>query len=245
MQRGCDFLSRYFARLDAVRRQIIRKAVYPLLMLHIGVVLLSLPRYLKGNPDAIVDVAFQLGSFYLAGILIYLFAKVVSKLGTFSTTMDSFLGLVPLIGGIRRSLALSRFCTTYQMQLDAGVNVMDSLDAAGRASASARIRRGIRRSLPQIRAGQAVGQELAKTGALPTDLMRTLVIGEQTGTLDADLASASAQYEAKALRGIDAFGEWAPRIIYFAILGFLAWNVISAVRQSVGQLNEMMEGMSQ
>jgi len=241
--RGCDFLTRYYARLDAVQGQILRRALYPILMLHFGVVLLSLPKLFQGHSlgGVLRDIGLQLGVFYLFGVVAYLTVRAVIRMAGSSALLDRLLGMLPLFGGIRRSLALSRFCTTYQMQLDAAVNVMDSLDAAARASGSARISHAIRASLPEIRAGEAVGPQLAETGAFPTELVRSLVIGEQTGTLDADLLQAAADYEAKALRGIDAFGDWMPKIIYFIIVGFLAWNIISAAKSSTEQLNKLID----
>lgn len=243
LQRGCDFLHRYYARLDGVRRQIIRRSTYPLFMFHFGVLMLAIPRFFQENsPTEVVrDIACQLGAFYLLGVVVYVVSGIVIKLAVHSTTLDRALGMLPIFGGIRRSLALSRFCTTYQMQLDSGVNVMDSLDAAAKASASARISHGIRAILPAVRSGQTVGPELAKTDALPTELVRGLVIGEQTGQLDAELLRAANDYEAKALRGIETFGDWMPKIIYLVIVLFLAWNIISVAKSSTQQLNKLID----
>ncbi len=242
LQRGCEFLTRYYARLDAVRSQIIRRTIYPFLMFHFGVVMLAIPQFFGGNSPAHVvrQIGMELGSFYLLALVVFIVSRAVIRLAVHSRGLDVALGLLPLFGKIRRSLALARFCTTYQMQLDAGVNVMDSLDSAARASASARLVHEIRAILPEVRAGQSVGPELAKTGVFPSELVRSLVIGEQTGTLDAELLTAAADQEAKALRGIEAFGEWMPRLIYFAIVLFLAWNIISAARSSTDQLNQLL-----
>ena len=60
-------------------------------------------------------------------------------MGRTDPAIDWLLGRVPLVGKLRRNLALSRFCATYEMQLQAGINVYDSLRAAADASQSARI----------------------------------------------------------------------------------------------------------
>ncbi len=242
LQRGCEFLTRYYARLDAVRSQIVRRTIYPFLMFHIGVIMLSIPQLFSGDSRALVvrQIGMELGSFYLLTLVVYVVSRVVIRLAVHSRWLNRVLGLLPLFGKIRRSLALSRFCTTYQMQLDAGVNVMDSLDSAARASASACLVHEIRALLPKVRAGQAVGPELGKTGVFPLELVRSLVIGEQTGTLDAELLAAGADQEAKALRSLETFGEWIPRLIYFVIVLFLAWNIISAAKNSTDQLNQLL-----
>ncbi len=246
LQRGCEFLTRYYLRLDTVRSQIIHRTIYPFLMLHAGVVLLAIPDFFTGNSPALVlrKIAMQLGSFYLLALVVYVFSRLLIRVAVHSRLFDGLLGMLPIFGKIRRALALSRFCTTYQMQLDAGVNVMDSLDSAARASASARLLHAVRAILPEIRAGHAVGPELAKTGAFPSELGRSLVVGEQTGTLDAELLAAAADQEGKALRGIETFGEWMPRLIYFVIVLFLAWNIISAAKTSTQQLNQLIDSSS-
>lgn len=243
LQRGFEFLTRYYARLDSVWRQIIRRATYPLFMFHFGLIMLAIPKFFQGNGmgSVVSELVWQFGVFYLLGIAFYIGTKVLVRMAVHSLVLDRILGALPLFGNIRRSLALSRFCTTYHMQLDAGVNVMDSLDSAARASASARILSGIIGVLPAIRAGQTVGPELARIEVLPPTLVRGLVIGEQTGTLDAELARAANEYEAKALRGIETFGDWMPKIIYFIIVGFLAWGIISAAKSSTAQLNQLIE----
>ena len=244
LQRGCEFLARYYARFAAIRGQIIRKTIYPIFMLHFGIILLAIPKLFQGKPPSFVaiEIGMQLGSFYVFGLVIYLMARGIMKLAILSPTLDWFLGLFPLLGRLRNSLVLARFCTTYQMQLDAGVNVMDSLDAASKASASARLVQGIRKVLPEIRAGLPVAPELAKLAIFPTEFVRSLVIAEQTGTLDAELLRAAEEAEVKALQSIESFGDWMPKIIYLIIVLFLGWNIISGAKSSTNQLNQLLEG---
>ena len=65
-----------------------------------------------------------------------------------NAVLDRSLGLIPVIGGLRRDLALSRFSAAYDMQLEAGVNVLGALEASGRASASASYRDAVDKALP-------------------------------------------------------------------------------------------------
>ncbi len=243
LQRGCEFLERYYARLDAVRRQILRKSIYPVFMLHFGILILAIPALFRGGdlPSVVRTIVLQLGTFYFILGSVLVGTRTLVKMAVRSSALDRALGLLPLFGGIRRSLAVSRFCTTYQMQLDAAVNVMDSLGAAAGASGSALVSDGIHRALPGIRAGNAVGPEIAATGVLPQDVVRALVIGEKTGTLDRELLRVANDYEARALAGIETIGEWVPKLIYFTIVIFLAWGIVSAAKTSTDQLNQIID----
>ncbi|MEI9893039.1 MAG: hypothetical protein WDN28_03780 [Chthoniobacter sp.] len=73
--------------------------------------------------------------------------------GAVSGVLDRLLNAVPVIGTIRRSFALSRFCTVYGLQLDAGINVIDSVLTAGRSSRSGSVRSAVDSVVPEIRSG--------------------------------------------------------------------------------------------
>jgi len=244
LQRGCEFLSRYYARLHVVRRQVTGRLVYPLFLLHFGVIVLSLPQFFRGvSPlSVLVEIGWQLGAFYALVIAAIFLVGMLRDIARHSSLLDELLNAIPLLGGIRRSLSLSRFCITYQMQLDSGVNVMDSLISASGASGSAKIQGGVLRILPGVRSGLPVGPALVGTKCLPADLVSRMIVGEQTGALDAELLRAADDYEASAVRGIEAAGDWTPKIVYLVIALILAWNIISTARGTMDQINGVIDG---
>src|SRR5207248_760947 len=78
--------------------------------------------------------------FYGLLAVVALAAPLLRDIGAVSAGIDRLLITFPLIGDIRRSFALSRFCTVYGLQLDAGINVIDSVLTAGRSSRSGLVR---------------------------------------------------------------------------------------------------------
>lgn len=243
LHRGCEFLSKYFARLDVTRRAIWKRAAYPIFMLHFGVVMLAIPRLFQGESaiQVFAKVAFTLSGFYIAAFAVYAVLRILQRAGDAFGSVDTFLRAIPLVGGIRKSFALSRFCTTYQMQLDAGVNVLDSLLAAANASESVLIKLATRRALPAIRDGNPVGPELVASRVFPADFTRGFLIGEQTGTLDSELLRAADEYQTHAMNGIDTFAEWAPRLIYLIIALYIGWSIIVTFNTALGGVNRMLE----
>jgi type II secretory pathway component PulF len=128
---------------------------------------------------------------------------------------------------MRRSFALARFIGAYDLQLDAGVNVIDALLSAARASRSASIRRAVDAAIPEIRNGAQVGPLLARSGAFPEDTVRAIQIAEDTGELDQVLEQLAIEHQADGLRRLSILSEWVPRGIYLLVVGFVAWQVIS------------------
>ena len=123
-----------------------------------------------------------------------------------------------MLGKMRRFFALARFCATYDMQLEAGVNVMDSLTAAGNASGSAMISKAVAETVPEVRHGTQVGALLARGRAFPESFQRTFMVAEESGELDRALPRLTAEYQAEALHALDALAEWLPRLVYMGIL---------------------------
>lgn len=116
--------------------------------------------YLRGT------LGFLAGLYTVAMALLVL-SKTLTSAAVNIPFADKLLRAISIIGPLRRAMAMSRFCATYDLQLDAGVNVMQSLYGAANASQSGLVRRAIARSLPQVRLGHQVGPLLAKSGAFP------------------------------------------------------------------------------
>ncbi|MGB8355546.1 MAG: type II secretion system F family protein, partial [Chthoniobacteraceae bacterium] len=168
IDQGCGYLSEYFARLDTARRFIISKSLYPLFVLHFGVFSTSLPKLVSEDGSANAYFKSTLGVlflFYGCAIVIALAVSLVISEGARSTMVDQLLRMIPGFGKMRRAFALSRFCATYEMQLQSGVNVMDALTSAGNASQSAMVRQVVKKAVPLVRGGSQVGPLLSGSRA--------------------------------------------------------------------------------
>lgn len=230
LENGLDHASEYYGALSEARSRMWNRAAYPLFTLHIGFIALSLPILFApgGGVDAFVQtVAIAIAGLWLAilgcGFLIGALLSAAAN----NTALDRALRSIPLLGGLRRSFALSRFCSAYNLQLDAGVNVLASLEVAGRASGSAIIRAAAQTALPAVRAGGKVGTALIATKAFPEPFVRAFTVGEETGQLDQELRRLSDEYRQAALRGLETLSDWIPRLLYIGILIYLAVRIVS------------------
>jgi type IV pilus assembly protein PilC len=151
----------------------------------------------------------------------------LARWGQASAGADLWLRRVPLFGGLRRNLALSRFCAVYEMQLQAAINLMDALRAAASASRSALVRRDVERAIPRVLQGEGAAIALTGSQAFPAALQRALRLGEETGSLDEGLRQWSDYYREAALRNLRAIGNWLPRILFLLIAVYVGYVVIS------------------
>ena len=238
------YLSEYFGRLDEARKTLIRKSLYPLFMLHLGIFVTGLPTFIQGF-DLNAYLKETLGVLFLIyiysfGLLLVIWFLLVQ--GTRSAAIDGFLRLIPGVGKMRRAFALSRFCATYEMQLQSGVNVMDSLQSAGRASQSGMVAVVVAKAVPKVRAGSQVGPLLSGSSAFPENMVRAIKIGEETGSLDAELKQLADSFQQEALSRMDFLAAFLSKAIYILMLVFVGYRIVAWYS---GYLHKTMDLMGQ
>jgi type II secretory pathway component PulF len=243
MEQGMAQLAGYFEALAVAREGILKKCAYPVFVLHFGILILALPTLITGGGLA-AYLRQTLGVLALVYGIALVFALLIPLLidaGARSAACDSLLRMLPLIGKIRRAFAVARFCATYGMQLNAGINVMDALQAAQRASRSGLIRATVRGAVPEVRNGAQVGSLLTASGAFPEPMTRAFCVGEQTGELDQELVRLAADYQAEALNRLENAAEWLPRLFYIAIMLYTGYSIVTLYQKYLQDVGKMMD----
>ena len=246
LEQSFIYLSNYFGALDSVRSKIIKGLIWPAVQLHIGVFISNLiPLFIGGLSwnAYVLRCAGTLGACYAAALVLWLGGSALVEMGRTSSALDYLLGRIPLAGKLRRNLALSRFCATYEMQLQGGINIFESLKAAAAASQSARIEATMETVLPQVRTGASYGATLTGKGPLPAALQRAIRLGEETGNLDENLRRWADYYQKAAIGALDAAGVWIPRLFYLLIAGYLIYCIIGAGQAEAGMYNNLLNEM--
>ncbi len=242
LERGFSELSQYFGALNQARQSILKRCAYPIFLLHFGILILNTPTiFLQDASHYVRQVGTAFFFVYGVALIIGLATPLLRDFGAANAGLDRLLNFFPILGTIRRSFALSRFCTVYGLQLDAGINVIDSVLMAGRSSRSGLVRSAVNSAVPEIRGGSQVGPLLAASGAFPSDLTQALIVGEETGSLDDELRRMSAEFREKALSGLETFADWLPKLIYIGVVLFMGWKILGMGQAYYGQLRGLME----
>ena len=244
LETSLDHVSEYYAALASARGRIWSRLAYPLFVLHLAFIALSLP--LIFAPDGGMDAFLRAVGIAIGGIWFTILAggaiiRALLSSAELHVLPDRFLRTLPLFGKLRRAFALSRFCTAYQLQLEAGVNVFASLDVAGSASGSAILRAAVVSALPAVRSGTQVGPALAQTDTFPEPFLRAFAVGEETGELDRELQRIGESYRIAAMRRLETIAEWVPRILYIAIMGYIGWRIVGFYAGRMREIQDVME----
>ena len=173
--------------------------------------------------------------------MIWILVAIVLEMAAASAALDRTLGLIPLLGKLRRYLALSRFCATYEMQLQAGINALDSLQAAGDASQSAAIRAAVARILPKMRGGVSLGSLITGESVFPSALQRSVRLGEESGSLDEDLVRWADYYQKNAVASLEALGTWISRFIYLVVAAYFIYSIIGAQMGELHTIDQILK----
>ena len=127
------------------------------------------------------------------------------------------------------------------MQLQAGINAMDSVRAAGEASQSARIRRAIEGFLPKMRGGVSLGTLITGESAFPSALQRAIRLGEESGGLDEDLVRWAGYYQKNAIDSLETLGTWVSRFVYLVVAAYLVYSIIGAQMNEMHTIDQMLD----
>lgn len=228
IDQGCAYLSDYFAKLDAARSFIIRKSLYPAFVLHFGVFSTALPKLVSESGTLNAYLRSTVGVlllFYGCCIIVGLATSLIISEGARSTMVDQLLRMIPGLGKMRRAFALSRFCATYEMQLQSGVNVMDALTSASNASQSALVRQAVKKAVPLVRGGSQVGPLLSGSRAFTEAMVRGIKIGEETGALDQELKRLADTFQQEALSRLELLSGIIAKFLYLMVMGYVAWQI--------------------
>lgn len=223
-------LADYFEMLAAARREMVKGMIYPLIILHLGIVIATVPTALLTGGKSLGSI---LGGLLVTFILVYaagaIIAVVIRALLNAAPTqprIDHLINRIPWIGKARRNMAMARFAKVYHSCLLAGIPMTETVKIATEASHSGLVREAGTRLAAVAAEGQPLGPSLMGEDAFPTAFARSYATGEEAGTLDRDLARWSKIFQDDAGSAARTASVMVPKVLYFFILAFVAWKIV-------------------
>jgi len=244
LDRGLEELSRHFEAIAKARAKIIVKLLYPAFVLTVGVLLLNLPALMQKGLDAYLRATVPVFTAVAAGgLVVWAGCTLLAALAASSAGVDALLRAVPIVGGTRRAFAMNRFCMAYELQLGAGINVLDALAASGAAARSGLVRAAVKRVLPEVRAGAQVGPLLAGSIAFDPEVVEGIIVAEESGTHGTSLRRLSEAQADRAYRRLELIAEWVPRLIYLGVLGYVGWQIVLVYKGYLDQIEGLFKNI--
>ena len=247
-----DQLAIYLDRDEKSRRKIRSALTYPAIVLSLALVAVLvivsfvLPRFKTFFSEfdaklplvtrillSITDFLSSSGIFLLAGSI-----AVVGGLVLFTRTergrwhRDQLILRTPIIGGIVRYNTIERFCRIASSMLTAGVPAPDGMAVAAGSMGNVVYQSAIDDVRDAMMRGEGMAAPIARTGVFPGVACQMIRVGEETGTLDAQLEAAAVYFGGEAEYRMEKFTsllEPTVVVVVGIVVGFVALALVSAM----------------
>ncbi len=146
--------------------------------------------------------------------------------------VDEALLAVPLVGGVRRSLATSRVARALGAMLAAGMPLLAALDAMREAAGDLAVADRLARARERVAQGAPLTGSLEREEALTSNALQLLAVGESSGRLSEMAMRAGVLAASEAERGLKTlvtFIEPALIVAFGGLVAFVAAALLQAV----------------
>jgi len=139
---------------------------------------------------------------------------------------------MPLIGEVVQYAVIERFCRIISAMMKAGVPLPEAMQAAIEGANNKVYEDALTKAREAMLEGEGIAGPIAQSGLFPAAAVQMLRVGEDTGTLDAQLDATAAYYARELdykLKKLTSLAE--PAIIIFmgVVVGFVAVALVSAM----------------
>ena len=247
-----DQLAHYIDRDLEARRKLRSALTYPILVLIMSVItvliltIFVLPRFkdffesfeaeLPLPTRMLLAVTDFLTNWWpwITGVLVGLAALVIGGLQTDKGRQirDSVLVRLPVAGEVVRFSVIERFCRVLTAMIQAGVPIPEALRLATTGANNKVYEQRLITAREEMLEGEGIARPVARTRLFPGTVTQMIRVGEETGTLDAQLESVAAYYERELeykLKRLTNLFEPAAVIMVGLIVGFVAIALVSAI----------------
>jgi len=243
-------IATYMARDETARRRVQSAMIYPAIVISLALVVVSilvtfvLPAFaqlfgeFRANMPAPTLLLLTVGRFCRDNLPEIFIGLVILVTGTmlYANTrrgrevLDAALLRLPMLGMIVRYSVIERYLRTMATLARAGVPVTKMLDTAITAVGNAQYRDGLASVREDMLSGDGFAIPLERTGLFPKIVIQMIRVGEETGSLDANLEQAAEHYAEEVdyrLKRMVALIEPALVISIGVMVGFIAVSVIA------------------
>lgn len=164
-------------------------------------------------------------TFGITAGLCFLFADRIHPRGILLKA--SLLETLPLIGRLKKTLALVRFCHVFGILFQRGIDILQSLQTARQSLGPGPLSKAVERIENALQEGTPLSIAFQQEGIFPELVIKMIKLGEKTGTLSQTLLYAKEHLDASLKRQVDHIvGILEPTLILSGGL-MMVWIIVS------------------
>jgi len=141
--------------------------------------------------------------------------------------IDAMLLKTPVVGGLIRKVAVSKFTRTLSTMLQSGVPILDALQVVAKTAGNKIIEAAVFRVAAGIAEGRPIAEPLEESGVFPNMVVQMINVGESVGALDTMLAKIADFYDGEVDQAVENLTAMIEPFMMVFLGGMIGGLVIS------------------
>jgi type IV pilus assembly protein PilC len=134
---------------------------------------------------------------------------------------------MPIMGPVIRKIAVARFTRTMGTLLSSGVPILEAMNIVGRSAGNIIIEKAIADTAARVKEGSTVAEPLMATKVFPPMVVQMIGVGEETGALDQMLNKIADFYEEEVDIAVSAMTSLLEPLMMVVIGGMVGFMLIA------------------
>lgn len=253
-------LADFLESQNKLRSKIVSALVYPAVMSVIGVLILSMlmttvvpkvtaiftdtGRALPINTQILIFVSAVLSDYLwlvvpLVLLGVYAFRRWQrSPRGRYK--WDQFVLKLPVMGGLARKVAVSRFAKTLSTMLASGVQLLRAMEIVKNVLGNSVLTKVIEEARESIREGESIAQPLRRSGQFPAIVCHMIAVGERSGQLEQMLENVANTYDLEVDIAVGRMTTLLEPLMILAMGGTVGFVVFS-ILMPIMEMNQFVQ----
>jgi general secretion pathway protein F len=192
------------------------------------VILISISEFMRNNLLLLIGGVI---------VFIFLFRKyITSKSG--KKKWDAFKLKLPLFGNITRMTSVSQFTRTLSTLIGTGVPLLQALDIVLNVVQNEVVKKALRKAKELVSEGESLAKTLEDSGQFPAMVIHMITVGEKTGELSKMLSHVSNTYEREVETKINTITSLLEPLMILVMGGSVAF-VVMAILMPIMQMSNI------
>lgn len=208
------------------------KLFYPVFVAHMAVFIPPLVLLVKDGPQAYFQLVLStLLPIYLVMGIGYLGYRLGSSTGTFRYVIDTLLAWVPVLGGVLKVLALTRFVRALSHLVEAGTLPYHAFQVAARACGNGWVRSRLYSAYRKLGQDRRLSEWMELSLLFPPTVVSLVASGEETGQMGPMVAKAAEILEMEYQSKVSLVMTLLPVLMLVAVGALVGFRVVKMMME--------------
>ena len=153
---------------------------------------------------------------------------------------DTFKLKIPVLGGLERKVAVSRFAKTLSTMLASGVQLLRAMEIVKNVLGNTVLMNVIEQARESIREGESIAAPLKRSNQFPAIVCHMIAVGERSGQLEQMLENVSGAYDLEVETQLERLTALLSPLMILG-MGGAVFFVVTSIMLPIMQMNDFVQ----